>query len=428
MFQDIRRPKKSLREILPTRGAEEYLPEPDEPVEVYRQKVDPAAMTALKRRRGVLPRGLGWLFVAALFLIGGFFISKSFAKVSVSVTPKQTMLPLNQIAVTVPYEIATLDPIQASRPVTATELRPVERRASGTIVVYNNYSKSPQRLVANTRFRAASGKIYRIGEAITVPGQREEGGKLAPGSIEVFVTADQPGESYNAPMTDFTIPGFEGDPRFDKFYARSKTPMTGGFVGQEPVVPESAREALEVELKQEITTRALEQLRFQIPKDYVLFDQALVMEWDSAVEGQSSVATSSLLFTGRPKAVIIRRQDLTRALLEQVQDQSIAGEVSITNLESLILDIDSAVALVNAADDAAKSARLTVSGDALVTNVVAVEELQQKLSGIKKREAETVFQQFPAIAEARVHFRPPWVRVFPDEADKVDVQLLDPGN
>src|SRR3989344_498498 len=47
----------------------------------------------------------------------------------------------------------------------------VERKASGVIVVYNDASAEPQKLIENTRFESPSRKIYRIKSAISIPGK-----------------------------------------------------------------------------------------------------------------------------------------------------------------------------------------------------------------------------------------------------------------
>ncbi len=91
----------------------------------------------------------------------------------------------------------------------------VDKKASGTITVYNNYSADPQDLVATTRFQTADGLIYRIDKPITVPGTTVVNGKTIPGSIDAVVTADVSGDKYNISNADFTVPGFKGGPKYD---------------------------------------------------------------------------------------------------------------------------------------------------------------------------------------------------------------------
>ena len=62
--------------------------------------------------------------------------------------------------------------------------------------------------------------IFRIPKTVTIPGAKLESGELIPGKLEMEVTADNAGEKYNIEPSDFTIPGFKGSPKFEKFYAK----------------------------------------------------------------------------------------------------------------------------------------------------------------------------------------------------------------
>lgn len=101
-------------------------------------------------------------------------------------------------------------------------------KAHGKIVISNTYDGEPQPLVATTRFESSDGKIFRLVRGVTVPGVSEVSGKNEPGVVEAEVVADEAGESYNIDSSTFTIPGFKGSPKYDKFLAKSTGKMTGG--------------------------------------------------------------------------------------------------------------------------------------------------------------------------------------------------------
>ena len=176
---------------------------------------------------------LASVFIIILFLLSSFL----FTGAQIVVFPKHEKVVVNGdfIASTdkalssLSYEIMTLE-LSQSRTVAATGREEVSLKASGKIVIYNDYNTAKQRLIRNTRFETPLGLIYRINESIVVPGQTVEGGKTIPGSIEVTIYADEPGENYNIGLTDLTIPGFKGAPQFEHFYARSKSSLTGCFV------------------------------------------------------------------------------------------------------------------------------------------------------------------------------------------------------
>ncbi len=103
-----------------------------------------------------------------------------------------------------------------------------ERKARGKVVIYNAFSTDPQPLVATTRLETSTGIIFRLTTGVTVPGVTTIAGKEEPGAIEAEIVADQSGDTYNIASTTFTIPGFKGNAKFDKFSAKLLTATTGG--------------------------------------------------------------------------------------------------------------------------------------------------------------------------------------------------------
>ena len=102
-------------------------------------------------------------------------------------------------------------------------------KAKGTIILSNTYGKDSQSLVATTRIASSDGKIFRLTKGVVIPGMTVIGGTQAPGVIEADVIADQAGADYNLPSgTTFSIPGFKGSAKYDKFSAKSKSSFTGG--------------------------------------------------------------------------------------------------------------------------------------------------------------------------------------------------------
>jgi hypothetical protein len=70
-----------------------------------------------------------------------------------------------------------------SETIEAGEEQEVNQKASGKIIVYNNFNTSDQRLINNTRFESTDGRIYRINSSVVVPGIKKVAGKSVPGSL-----------------------------------------------------------------------------------------------------------------------------------------------------------------------------------------------------------------------------------------------------
>lgn len=316
-----------------------------------------------------------------------------------------------------------------TKDVLATETKVVNTKASGKIVVYNEYSAASQRLIKNTRFQAANGKVYRISESIVVPGVTMVGGKTVPGRVEVTVYADEPGVAYNLPLSDFTIPGFKGDPRFQKFYARSKTPMSGGFAGSMRVVADadltSSREEIEKNLREKLRKEA----QNSVPKEFVLYDEGMyfVTRPMERIDIEGSENAVRLEEVATLHAVMFPKLLLAQAIAKDAVPNYDGAPVSIPDINLLH------VTFTPKQESAwlEKDLRLTITGDTHIVWTVEEETLITALLGKKKDEfknAEGILASFPSINEARVRFTPTWWKGrFPTERERIDIEISETG-
>ncbi|PIT91412.1 hypothetical protein COU17_00270 [Candidatus Kaiserbacteria bacterium CG10_big_fil_rev_8_21_14_0_10_49_17] len=314
------------------------------------------------------------------------------------------------------YEIATITQ-EESVTVEATGEEEVENKASGFIVIYNDYSKTPQRLIKNTRFESPDGRIYRIEESVTVPGQKTENGAVVPGSIEVEVFADEPGEEYNTGLTDFTIPGLKGDDRYDHFYARSKTPITGGFVGVQAVVDESVKEAKTAELKEALESALLSSIVNQIPDGFVLVSGATMIEY-SETRAVADGDGARLIQSGTLYAVLFPEGEFAsflarNTIAEFKSDDSVSADVSALSL--------------TVADGAkpweADEFAFSLSGNTTLTWLFDTDQLLRDLAGKAKGALPTILSGYPSIEKAEVILRPFWRGTFPDDPSDITLEL-----
>ncbi|MEZ4103605.1 MAG: hypothetical protein R3B55_03620 [Candidatus Paceibacterota bacterium] len=152
-----------------------------------------------------------------LFLV--FSLSFFFSSAKVIVTPRSGNIEINKLIVasknpldskSLSFDVVTLSG-EESVTVSNTEKKYVERKATGSVRLFNNNSTSEQKLLIDTRLEASDGKIYKTVKAVSIPGQKVVSGKTVPGSVDVDIYADVAGEEYNKPKTDFKILGFKGN-------------------------------------------------------------------------------------------------------------------------------------------------------------------------------------------------------------------------
>ncbi|MBI2100405.1 MAG: hypothetical protein HYT47_00030 [Candidatus Vogelbacteria bacterium] len=413
LIQDIKQPKRRLAEVLPAAGR-----------------------AARPRPRDRRRRTTGWLIITVLiiFLPLVYFVSQSFAEAVVTVKPKQAVLTLDDTlrAVTRPsddltrpeapigYETMT---VQATDSVTVTagEKKAVSLRASGQITVFNRYSSRPQKLIANTRFEAASGKIYRIKDEIMVPGYEFVDGKLKPGELAVTVYADKPGAEYNGEVKDLTIPGFKGEARYDKITARGLAAMAGGFVGERLTVSDPAKEAAEQELRSRLEHSLAEEARAALPDGFLTFPEARFIKFQSRVkEGLTGSSNLTLELEGELTTLIFSRQELSRSLAARRLADYDGAEVAVINFDELtvrLFDRDSFDPVTS------REARLHFIGEARLVWQFELATLKRALAGASKNDYQAVFLKFPSIASAEVSIQPPWLKRFPADPSKITVRV-----
>jgi len=298
----------------------------------------------------------------------------------------------------------------------------VSRKASGTIVVYNNFSTESQRLIENTRFESPNGLIYRIKDAIVIPGQRTVSGVIQPGSIEVMVYADEGGERYNIGLVDFTVPGLANTSRSASIYARSKTPMTGGFVGMEKSMSEEERVRTRISLEASLREELAVETGAQVPEDFVLFPELSSVTFEELPQTESDVPGNiNVNLRGHFSGIIFKAVDFSTYLSRDKINLSPSESVLFEDLESLDVsfgEISSPDLLLVEEID------FTVSGDATAVWQTDESQLMSDILGRKKSDIPEILSSYPTIVSAEATISPFWKTSYPSDAKDVTIKKL----
>ena len=365
-----------------------------------------------------------WIFATLIvLLVVGIGSSVIFAGATVSVAVRtqgftvDSTLPAVEADTVGALRYETLSVTdEATETIPATGEEFVESRAGGEIIVYNNFSSEPQKLIPNTRFQTESGLVYRIKDALVVPGMKGSGDDAVPGSIQVAVTADETGEEYNIGLSDFTIPGFEGQPQFFKFFARSKTPMTGGFNGNKKIVDPLEEQRVRGELQEQLTTRLFDLAAQKVPSGSFIVEGSNVVTFESIT--QETEADSEA-------ASIVERGTLTAYVVDQAALASFVAEQSIGTYDGapvMVTDKDAVTVTINDTEDPVTA---TVIGSGTLEWTFDEEALREDFAGKSKDEAQMVLTEYRAIEDARVNLRPFWKRSFPNNPDRINIEYAE---
>ena len=381
---------------------------------------------AVEKRRRLSPKII-YITAGALAVAGvSFGILEFFMEVRVSVAPRQEFVDISDSVaasasssgavsleeVSVEETIELESPIETSKNST--------QKASGKVVIYNAYSTQSQTLVASTRLEAPNGKIYRIPEIITVPGAKTENGRISPSSIEVTVFADKSGPEYNLGLSDFTIPGFKGSAKYEKFYGRSKTEITGGFSGSSKVVLQGDIDALLKRAEDSFRNILKEKIERDLPQGIFLPKEAVEIKVTLEVANppvNSPAEKVSAKIKGVARAMAFKRSELVSALAEKHLSLEEGESIDLKNLENLNFEV-----LTKSFEN--KTMTLSVKGRANFVWLFDEELLKRNLSGASRSTRQGVFKNYSSIERAEIIFVPSWWRVFPNNTGRIKIEKI----
>ena len=359
------------------------------------------------------------LLVGLVVVLGTIGVLFYFSGARVEVTPNtataavQGSFTATSGSGDLPYVLISAQKV-ASQAVSATGSKTVSEAASGTITIYNAQSKV-QKLVTKTRFATASGLVFRIHSAISVPAGTAD----KPGSVSAKVYADQPGDSYNVGPSSFTLPGLAGTPQAALVYAKSTEAMTGGASGTIPVV-ESAlenttRTSLQAALAPELTTA----LQSQIPAGYVLLSGSTATTF-TALQTASSDTTgmADVKEQGTITAVVFPNAALASSIANTISGLSYQGEpVTLASTNGLTLN---ASALPSAEQT---TFTFSLTGNATLSYTVDPTRIAAAVAGKNRQEAEVALTNYPEVKRAVLILRPFWKTSFPEDPAAITVTV-----
>lgn len=299
-----------------------------------------------------------------------------------------------------------------------------DQEARGTLTVYNEYSNSPQPLVATTRFQTSDGKIFRLIRGVVVPGTTNINGEIKQGAIEAEVIADQPGDAYNIGPTNFTIPGFQGNSgKYSKFYAKSFKAMAGGKSGEATLKSVAAGDIAGARnlLASKAVNSARQKLADSAGPEAVVLDDAVNIG-NITYSFSSSEGEMADNFSGtakfRASAIVFERSDAFSVALNKINENADDNSV---NMEASALTLEFGKA---DADFAGNSILIRVHASGKTVGRIDLENLKKGVLGKSEDEFKSYLKSYPQIESAEISYRPSFLggRI-PTYESRVDMTL-----
>lgn len=291
-----------------------------------------------------------------------------------------------------------------------------EDYASGTITIYNNHNSQPLRLIKNTRFETPSGMVFRIRNSVVVPGKTGE----TAGSISTTVFADQPGVDYNiGPVEKFTLPGLKtsAPDMFPNIYARSTLAMSGGFVGERPIVAEKDLIAAQKTLKEKVTAAASAGATEGLSQEDFAFPQLMTLEFTDLAPEKSADGSVSVGQKAIAHIPVFEHSLFAKALATATSADAEEGIVGIPDKSTF------SVTLAGGDVTLGKPIPFKVSGKATFVWDVDIIKLAEALAGTEKASFQNLVETFPGVESAEAFVRPMWKSTFPTDPARITITL-----
>ena len=394
-------------------------------------------MPEKNKGKSYMKKILFYVFIPVLFISTGLFLFYHYApkaKISAFTRNENIKLQLNltanakknsggDIGSEIPAKIVEVEKTIVKNYDSTGKSASSSQKAKGKLVIFNEFSSSPQPLVATTRLLSENKKLFRLVKSVVVPGTTSVGGEVKPGAIEAEVVADETGEDFDIGPSKFTIPGFEGSAKFEKFYAKSETAMSGGASSSSEMKTVSEGDIDMAKNKTE------ELARQQIESD--LGDQAKGEYVYVPGAAEYSIAESSAL----SKAGDIRKNFDYQVLIKakgfifegQYVKQAVQGEIKNKLKPGMKLYSDDIKISYDqpVADFQAQVMQFKASANAWLTSEIDTQKLKNDLLGKNEDEIREIIKQYPQVREVEIDFWPKFISSsVPAKSNRVEIEVI----
>jgi hypothetical protein len=436
-----KRGKKAEPVIKEEEDEEEGAENNDEDLEVLGEKEEPVRshffdaspdLDEDDRPSRRFPKKTVWTIVGIIVVValGAYVVSAFFDHADITINFKQTpwsyqdnftasknAVGINPSNNTIPAQVFTSTKnVTESFP--GSSVQQVSQKAQGTITIYNAYSAASQELVATTRFLTPDGKIFRITQNVTVPGETNAAnGTLSPSSITAPIVADQAGPDYNVgPVAKLTIPGFANDSaREAGFYGVITASTTGGFIGQR-ATPTAADITAAKASTTAILAAALQNgFSGTYPNNFEIPDGAATTTVTTLTVNTSTDANGNFTVFGAAtlQAIGFDQTALTNYLLTLAQAQEASSTFKTINLS--YSDV--------AANFATGQISFALSAQAQLEPAFSPAQFATSIEGQGIASARSTIAALPQLADGEISMWPSWLMSIPSDPAKIHITV-----
>ena len=399
-----------------------------------------------KHQSGSSWKAISLISVVAILAI--IFIPLYFSSATIRISPTKHDLSLASTKVSLgDVSHKSLD-AEATETITiaANGTVKVERKATGTVVLYNAYNSASQKLVAGTRLQTPNGSIFKLKNPVIIPGQTTSKGKATPGSVSATVEADVAGDKYNLGFQDFNLVAYKGTDKYEKIYGRSKTALTNGYLGTVPNISANQIASTTTALKNSILAdldATFSKKTKALDGNYAYLSdvkQVTFSDLDQSVSKDGLKATLTL--KAKATATVLSINDLAKLIVvgqtgnaTNTDNSGSSSDTSDTSLDnSLTSNINAKDQIVYEGDfskvkvdfnskDALDSSStiLTFSGSTSIASALDKTRVARSVSTLTKEQAIIALKKIVELDSVDIDISPWWKSTLP-LADKITIE------
>ncbi len=295
-----------------------------------------------------------------------------------------------------------------------------QTKTTGTITVYNTDSEE-KNYIKNTRFETEDGLVYRAFRRFAIPGGSDDN----PGTVEVTVVAENPGEKYNSESgATFKLPALkeQNSPAYDQVYARQTEPLTGGFSGVIRVPTADDIAEAKIKLRAQIAQDLEKDFASSLPdnyivnKDYISISEVTFIEKPNSEKGGIDLEAQANL-----DSVVFKKEIFETFLANELLENSV-GQITIDNVQAITMKI---------VDDqfdpkTVESFKFTIAGDVTFRSSVDANAIKQAVAGkLQSHISSGLVTGLDDVSIQDTSVSPFWRRSMPKNTDNITVTIVE---
>jgi hypothetical protein len=361
-------------------------------------------------KRGVVGTAL---VVIVLFLLLSFVFNRA----SIAIKGANTVETFSNTALPTPVTYTALTKnIEKSITVSKPKTISVQKKATGEVVLYNNFSTSPYELIATTRLETANGSVYRLLSDTKIPGKKTVNGKDTPGSITVKVEADLPGDIYNArPGIELRIPGLiKGTGKYVNIYGKTANQFKGGETGQALDTSSDQITAAINTLKAEVEGEMIREFNQSNPELFILSDSIQVSHAIGAMSDKDGSSQIKIPLT--IKAIGLQKSELSSAIDAHLLTKRVkVGNSTYENIKFTVSKTDDNTLLKD-------KFNILADGQITVSPLISEQEIIANIAGKPSTFAfDYLDSNLTEGSEIKVNVWPFWKNKIPNNPAKIEL-------